>query len=79
MARKAHCLIPADFGERITAARDSEASYRKHVEPVINWAVAECGTVRAATDMLVRLRWDDATSDSGFTILGRAIATLTSR
>ena len=71
--------IPADFGERITAARDGEASYRQHVEPIIDWAVAEFGSLRLAADGLRQLRWDDGTSPAGFELIGRAITTIVSR
>ena len=79
MARHKGIGIPADFGERITAARESEASYRQHVEPIIVWAVAEFGSYRAAADNLTRLRWDEATSPAGFQLLGRALQTLVTR
>lgn len=71
--------LPADFGAQITAAKRSQDAYDKHVAPIVAWALAECSNDRRkAYDLVIRLRNDDATSDTAFDLLGRAATALQS-
>jgi hypothetical protein len=65
--------LPTDFGERITAARASQADYDRHVAPIVQWALAEFGSRRAAHDALVKLKYDDGTTDAAAALIDRAI------
>lgn len=68
-------LTPAYF-EGISAARESEIRYARHVAPVITWALAEYGNARDAVDALDRMRHYDDVTDSAFSILDSARSVL---
>lgn len=68
--------LSADFGERITAARASQAEYDRHVAPIVQWAIAEYGDRRSAHDALTRIKYDDGTSDLAAELIDRAITVL---
>jgi len=71
--------IPADFGERISAAKRSQAHYDQYVAPIVARALAATNGNRCAAYRLVLdWRYADDTTDADFALFGQAATALQS-